>query len=751
MERERQAERQAVRPLVTPERLRRFFAPRSIALVGASDTSGWAQYIMLSSQVAGFGGPLIPVHPGHTEAFGRLTVPSLRHLEAPVDLAYVLAPQHAVEDVLDDAAAAGVRNAVVLASGYGEVGEDGRDLQERLVTRAAKHDITLLGPNCLGFLNAHARCAPFGLPIPPPLTAGPVGMVLQSGALATAVLAFARAHIIGVSLLTSVGNEAMITTTDVIEYLTGDPATKVIALFLEEISRPADFARAAQRAAAAGKPIVAIKTGSSPGGQAAALAHTGSVAGDDEVVSAELRRLGIIRVKSLEELLTTAALLGYNRHPRGGRMGVLSASGGACGVIADRAAEEGLQIPEFAPRTTDAIRSVLPSFASARNPLDVTGYVLANRRTSALTAIDHALDAAVDDPGLDFVLFSGITLPEARPLDDVLAAMLEERMDWIARRIGDAPIPVIPVGTVCVNVNGYAREHLVRCGINLLPGLELAIPALRNALWWAANRERVATGVTRAAIPEAGKTYPPGPWSELAARELLAASGVPLIPAERARSAAEAVSAAQRLGMPVAVKIVSSDITHKSDIGGVALGLGSAAEVSAGYERVVAAAGAVPGARVDGVLVSPMRTGGVELLAGVTMDPTFGPVLTVGLGGLWVEILRDTSLRVLPVELSEVRRMLTELRGAPLLRGARGTRPVNLDRLAEAISAIADAALSLGGSLRALEVNPLWVSGDQVEALDALVVTGPAGSSAGHSPGHSAGHSAGHSPGNFVT
>jgi acetate---CoA ligase (ADP-forming) len=718
-------ERLTVRPLVTPERLRRFFAPRSLALVGASDTSGWAQYIMLSSQLAGFGGPLVPVHPGHSEAFGRPTVPSLRHLETPVDLAYVLAPQHAVEDVLDDAAAAGVRNAVVLASGYREVGEDGRDLQERLVTRAVKHDITLLGPNCLGFLNAHARCAPFGLPIPPPLTAGPVGVVLQSGALATAVLAFARAHVIGVSLLTSVGNEAMIATTDVIEYLVEDPATKVIALFLEEISRPADFARAAQRAATAGKPIVAIKVGSSPGGQAAALAHTGSVAGDDEVVSAELRRLGIIRVKSLEELLTTAALLGYNRHPRGARMGVLTVSGGACDVIADRAAEEGLQIPEFAPQTADAIRSVLPSFASARNPLDVTGYALANRRTSALTAIDHALDAAVDDPGLDFVLFSGINLPEARPPDDALVAMLDERMDWITRRIGDAPIPVIPVGTVCVNVNAYAREHLLRRGINLLPSLGLAIPALRNALWWERNRERVAAGVIRAAVPGSGKAYPHGPWSELAARELLAASGVPFVPSERVRSAAEAVSAAQRLGMPVAVKIVSPDITHKSDIGGVALGLGSADEVSAGYERVVAAAGAVPGARVDGVLVSPMRTGGVELLAGVTMDPTFGPVLTVGLGGLWVEILRDTSLRVLPVELSEVRQMLTELRGAPLLRGARGTRPADLDRLAEAIHTLAGAALSLGGSLRALEVNPLWVSGDRVEALDALVITGP--------------------------
>lgn len=721
-------DRHAVRPLVTPSRLARFFAPRSVAMAGASDTSGWAQNIVLSSQTAGFGGPLIPVHPGHAQAFGQPAVPSLRHLDEPVDLAFVLTPQHAVEDVLDDAAAAGIRNAVVLASGYREVGGTGRDLQDRLVARAVKHDITLLGPNCLGFLNAHARCAPFGLIVPPPLTPGPVGIVLQSGALATAVLGFTRSHAIGVSVLASMGNEAMIKTTDVIEYLIDDPATKVISLFLEEISRPADFALAAERAAAAGKPIVALKVGSSPAGQAAALAHTGSVAGDDAVVSAELRRLGVIRVTSLEELLTTAALLGYDRHPRGRRMGVLTASGGACDIIADRSADAGIGIPEFAPQTIAAIQPHLPPFAAAHNPLDVTGYVLAHQRTSALTSLDYALDAAVNDPGLDFVLFSGVTLPEARPASEALAAMIEERLDWLASRIAGAPIPVIPVGSTCVDISPYAREQLVPRGINVLAGIDLGISALRNALWWAENRDRVAAGCGRRVPSQAVRRVPgpvpDGPWPELAARELLAASGVPLVPAELATSAEEAAAAAGRLGMPVALKICSAQITHKSDVGGVALGLRSPGEVREAYQRIRAAADAVPGAQIDGVLVTSMRSGGVELLAGVTVDPAFGPVLTVGLGGVWVEILRDTSLRVLPVEAAEVKRMLNELRGAALLHGARGTAPADLDRLATVVCSLGDAAMSLDGSLRALEVNPLWVSGDRVEALDVLVVTG---------------------------
>jgi acetate---CoA ligase (ADP-forming) len=731
-------DRNAVRPLVTPCRLAQFFAPRSVAIVGASDTSGWAQNVMLSSQTTGFTGPLIPVHPRHPQAFGQPTVPSLRDLDEPVDLAFVLAPQHAVEDVLDDAAAAGVRNAVILASGYREVAGAGRHLQDRLVARAVKHDITLLGPNCLGFLNAHARSAPFGLIVPPPLTAGPVGIVLQSGALATAVLGFTRSHAIGVSTLASMGNEAVITTTDMIEYLIDDPATKVISLFLEEISRPADFARAAERAADAGKPIVALKVGSSPAGQAAALAHTGSVAGDDAVVSAELRRLGVIRVTSLEELLTTAALLGYGRNPRGRRMGVVTSSGGACDIIADRSADAGIEIPEFAPQTIAAIQPHLPPFAGARNPLDVTGYRLAHQRTSALIPLDHALDAAVEDPGLDFVLFSGLTLPEARPTNEALPGMIEERLDWLAKRMASAPIPVIPVGSTCVDISPYAREQLVPRGINVLAGIDLGISAIRNALWWTENRDRVAA---RAGRQEAGPlrrqaTVPgaegpavegavaQGPWSELAARELLAASGVPLVPAELATSAEEAAAAAERLGLPVALKVCSAQITHKSDIGGVALGLTSAAEVRGAYQRIRAAADAVPGAQVDGVLVSPMRTGGVELLAGVTVDPTFGQVLTVGLGGVWVEILRDTSLRVLPVGRDEVKQMLGELRGAALLRGARGTAAADLDRLAAVVCSLGDAAMSLDSSLRALEVNPLWVSGDRVEALDALVVTG---------------------------
>jgi acyl-CoA synthetase (NDP forming) len=726
---------QASRGLVGPERLRSFFAPKSIAMVGASDNSGWARYIVTSCMTTGFTGPVIPVHPRAKTAFGKPVVPSLRSLTAPVDLAFILAPQPAVESVLDDMGAAGIKNAVVLASGYREVGGEGVRLEASMVARAVANDVTVLGPNCLGFLNAHSRSAPYALTLPPPLLAGPVGIVLQSGALASVVLAFTKAHSIGLSILTSVGNESMIKTADVLEYLIDDEATKVIALFLEEIGDPVRFARMAERADAAGKPIVAVKAGSSLAGQQAALAHTGAVAGDDAVIDAALRQLNIIRVTSLEALLSTAALLGCNRWPGGRRMGVLTASGGACDIIADTASKEGIEIPPFAPETCAAITQYLPSFATAKNPLDVTGYGLANlsRNSNALSAIDHALDAAVKDPNLDFVLFSALNLPEARPPDETMATRMEDRVAAVAEQIKSSPIPVIPIGSTCVDISGWGKEVLARHRLSVLPGMDVGIAALGKALRWLENRGNASIGDASAASAAAAvaaavpaRVAAGGPWSEAEARELLASAGVPVVPGGLATSADEAVVIAREVGLPVALKICSAQITHKSDIGGVALGLSSEAEVRAGFEKVLAAGATVQDAAVDGVLVTPMRGGGVELLAGVTVDPTFGPVLAVGLGGVWVEVLADTSLRVLPVGAEEVRRMLGELRGSSLLRGARGSKPANLDAVAEVIAGIGRSALSLGGALRALEVNPLWVNGDQVEALDVLVVTAQA-------------------------
>jgi acyl-CoA synthetase (NDP forming) len=704
---------QAASAPASVSRLREFFHASSIALVGASDTSGWGRNVFESLRTAGFEGTFVPVHPRHPTAYGLATRSSLRDLEQPVDLAFVMAPTEAVEDVVRDAAAAGVRNLVILAAGYGEQGEDGRTSERKLVELAAENDILLLGPNGLGFINAPARVAPYGLTIAPPLIAGAVGVVLQSGALASAVLGFARGHAIGLSLLISMGNEAMITTADVIEYLVEDPATRVIALFLEEIRQPRRFAALAERAIERGKPLLALKVGRSSEGQRVALAHTGSVAGDDAVVDAALRQFGVIRVRSLEELLVTAGLLCAEPPLKGRRMGVVTASGGACDIIADRAEDEGIAIPAFAPETVATLAHVLPTFTSPQNPVDATGFGLAHQ-ASAARPITESLEAVAHDPNIDFVFYTGLTLPSVPPPDP---GPLERRLDQQSELLRSSPIPVVSATMTCSDIGDYARSLLLPRGLALLPGLDLGLSAIGHALRWQERRARPPRPVREheVAQPDWLRQQPAGVWSEAAGRRLLAEAGVPTVPAEVAHSSDEAVLVAERLGYPVVLKVCAAGIAHKSDIGGVALNLSSASAVRDAFSELTRVA--------PDVLVAAMRSGGHELLAGVTVDPTFGPVLAVGLGGIWVETLRDVALRVLPVDRADARRMLEELKASAVLKGARGGVAADLDRIADLLVRITDAALMLGRSLRALEVNPLWCSGPQVEALDVLVVT----------------------------
>lgn len=709
----------ARRRLASPDRLRSFFAPRSIALVGASDTSGWGQFIVASLATSGFSGPLRPVHPNRATAFDRPTVPSLRDLDEPVDLAYVLAPTRAVESVLEDAAAAGIRNAIVLASGYGDGGgEEGRAAEARLVERAVELDITLLGPNCLGYVNAAASVAPFGLGIVPPLRRGPVGIVLQSGALTSNVLAFARAHQVGISLLTSMGNEAVITTADVIEHLVEDDDTEVIGLFLESVRDAPRFVELAARALARGKPIVALKVGRTEAGQRTALAHTGALAGDDAVVDAAFRQFGVIRTTSLEQLLITSGLLASGQVPHGRRVGVVTASGGACDIIADRSTDEGVEIVEFAATTTAKLKAVLPPFAVAHNPLDVTGVVLAERGSAQSALGDVALEAVVDDPGIDFV-FNMLALPAAEPPDPTL---LERRVAQIATSTARSPIPIVNFTATCSDLPPFAQSLLDRNGLTALAGIEFGLTAIGQALRWQEARAREPRPPSTATAAGTTTDVPGGPWSEARSRDLVAASGVPVVPAELVADADAAVAAAARFGGPVALKICSAEITHKSDIGGVVLGVQGDEDVRAAFGSVHAAGAAVT-ADVEGVLVSPMRAPATELFVGVTVDPSFGPVLAVGLGGVFIEVLKDVSLRLLPVDAAEVRRMLAELRGAAVLQGIRGTRPADLDRVAGVVAQVAAAAAGLGPALHTLEINPLRVDGSDVEALDVLVVT----------------------------
>jgi acetate---CoA ligase (ADP-forming) len=699
---------------VAPERLAGLLTPRSVALIGATDRSMWSRYTFQNLRAFSPDVPVHCIHPRHEVVHGQPAHRSIGAIGAPVDLAYVMVPTGEVVRVLEEAADAGVRSAVVLTAGFGEAGPEGRELQERVVALARERDMVLLGPNGNGFINAADQVAPYGLPIAPPLRQGPLGIVLQSGGLASVVLHMAVARNIGISRLVATGNEAMVTATDVLAYLVADERTHAIAAFLESVREPDRFRELADAALTAGKPIVVLKVGRSAAGQEAALAHTGAIVGDVAVTRAALRQSGVVLVDSLEDLLDSAGLLAYERRPLGRRLAVVAASGGACDLIADRTTDEGLTLPPFPPETVAGLTEVLPPFSNPRNPLDVTGYVVVDPGISR-----RSLEVVVDGAAgrYDAVVYNA-TVPQNPPPDP---ALLLDRFRALRALVDRSPVPVVVEGPPG-DLSAYARSVLDEVGLHVVNGIQHGMTAIGNTVDW---HERRAKHLARREAPPPALPRREGraPVSEWEVREVLKAGGVPVVPGCLAASAEEAAAAARELGLPVVLKVVSRDVTHKTEAGGVALDLRTAEDVAAAYEAITASVRrAAPEARLDGVLVSPMRTGGVELLVSVRRDPTWGPVLAVGLGGVWVEVLEDTALRLLPLTVEDVEEALGELRGAAVLRGARGRRPVSVRRVAEAAVAIAAVAEGLGEALDTLEVNPLWAAGDDVEVLDALAV-----------------------------
>jgi acetate---CoA ligase (ADP-forming) len=746
----------------TPTGVRALFNPRSIALVGATDKSGWSINTLANLRTHGFAGPVHLVNPRGGTVHGEPAYRSLSDLPEPVDLAYVMVPTQAVLSVLREGAGLGIGGYVILTAGFGEAGEEGARLEAEVARFAREHGLTVLGPNGNGYINAAAGITPYGLPIATPLLRGSVGVVLQSGALASSVLGFAQARNVGLSLLTSMGNESLLTVTDVIDHLVDDPATKSIALFLESVRNPAEFARVARRALLAGKPIVALKIGRSALASHTAQAHTGALVGDDNVIDAVFRQLGVIRVRSLEDLIITAGLLAEVGPLPGRRIGVVTPSGGASEIIADRAADEGLELPQFSPATVARLTEIVPGFATVQNPLDVTGYVLIDR-----TLLGRALDVVAADPGIDAIMLLSEPPKKAPPDPEPVFALYSAS----AKRIADAPLPVVVVSNMLTDITEFGRAVQAKTAFpHVVGGIEHGMHAIGAAVRWseahrraleteAAVRERAEradAGTAAAAAAAAGAT---GVWAEHRAAALLAEAGIPVVPSELVHDEHAAVAAAERFGYPVVLKAAAEGLGHKSDIGGVRLGLTGPKQVREAYHQVMAALdgldpaaddraadparepagdparepaadpGGEPaadslGGRADaqvGALVQPQRRGGVELLVGIVRDPGWGLTLAVGLGGVWVEVLRDTALRVLPVDAGEVRRAFRELRGAALLDGVRGTEPVDLGAVGDVVVRVATLAASLGERLESVEINPLLVAGSRVEALDALV------------------------------
>ncbi|MBA4025382.1 MAG: CoA-binding protein [Gordonia sp.] len=697
---------------ITPERLDSLFRPRSVALVGAADKSMFSAIAYSNLAQSPIADSTYLVNRRGVETHGMPTITSCAELDGSVDVAYLMVPQSGTLAALEDAAGAGIRNAVILSSGYAEAGDAGRAAEAELVETARKLDMLILGPNHLGFANFAQQLPVLSMP-GLPKESGAVGLLSQSGASSGAMLDYAKQSGVGLSYLVTLGNEAMITAGHVLDFLVDDPATKAIAIFLESIRDPEQFARAARRAAAAGKAVVVLKAGSSELAARTAAAHTGALVGDDRVVDAVLRELGVIRVDSIEDMLVTAgAAAEIGRLQRPG-IGIVSISGGACDIIADRADDLGMSLPEFSAVTEKALAAKMPAYGSVHNPFDITGAAVIDPSmfTNAIEAIgsDESIGAVLVVNGLPVV-------------DSPIVPMQMPMLEAIGAGAGASTVPTVLVNQVAQPITPFTREVMAKASIpSAISGLKQAVQTMEHLAWWS---QRVGDVVAPADIelPSVSTTKArSGKWSENDARDLLEFAGVSTVPSALVSTATAAVTAAASFGGKVAMKIVSPDILHKSDVGGVMLGVEGADSVAAAFDNVSAAAAKVPDARVDGVLVSPMRGPGIELLVGVVRDEQWGPILAVALGGVYVEVLKDSALATLPVSPTKAKDMLLSLRGVALLQGARGAVPADLDAVAVQIAKVGDLALALGDDLISLEVNPLRVDGAEVEALDAAV------------------------------
>ncbi|OUZ10127.1 hypothetical protein BHE97_08710 [Aeromicrobium sp. PE09-221] len=695
----------------SPARLTHLFEPRSIALIGASDRSNWSHRIVDGLRVIGYDGALHYVNPKGGEAHGQPLVRSVTDIEETPDLAFVMVPASAVLEAMRDIARAGITSAIVLSSGFAELGDEGRRAQEELRALAAEHGITVLGPNALGYVNTDARVALKPFPPGEPLRSGSIAVVSQSGNVTVQLLNMARSFDIGVSLAVSTGNEMDVRIADVVDFLVDHEATRVITVFTEAFPDPHAFLAACRRARAAGKLVVCLKAGRSEAAARAALAHTGSLVGNDAVIDAFLRSAGVVRVSSLEDLLVVADTFAHTG-PIDGAMALLTISGGTCDIVADAAEDIGLELAELAGETVTELKQVLPELAAAQNPLDVTGAAVTDATLMART-----LAVVARDPGVGVVLVAQEMDHQAENL-----AWGREALERLSAEAAAAACPAILANTTVRYVNERVREiRAAAAAPTVFGGVSRILPAIAAIGEW--TTRAVSTEAEEFTIDIGSITAPrQGTWSEATSRALLESAGVPVVPAVVAASPAAAAAAAADWEGRVALKVVSDDIVHKSDVGGVALDIAPDEVEDAATTLLRRVSAAVPDATIDGVLVTPMREPGVDLLVGVIHEAGWGHVLAVGLGGIWAEVFGDVQRIALPASPAQFEAALRRLRAWPLLDGVRGAEPVDLSALVEILSRIAALAVSLGDDMAAVEVNPLRARGTQIEALDAAVV-----------------------------
>lgn len=692
--------------------LSRLFDPQGIAIVGASATPGkiGAMPITLLLQ-HGYSGRIIPVNPRADIIAGLPALPGLDALDDAVDLAILAVPAAHAAQALERARPGQVGAAVVFTSGFSETGTEGAAQQERLCTIARERGIRLLGPNCLGFMNVRRNVYATFSPAPANgvVAPGGIGMVSQSGAFGAYAYSMARERGLGLSHWISTGNEADIDVADCIEWLARDTDTRVIMAYMEGCRDGAKLRRALAAARNADKPVVVTKIGRTQAGAQAAASHTAALAGDDAVYDALFRQYGALRARTIEEFFNLGyALDTWKRPPQGRRLGIFTISGGVGALMADEAADTGLALPEPAADAQARLLQRVP-FASGRNPVDVTGQAVSEPGLLLATADDMLADGRYD--ALAVFLAAAGSSEALWPTFETFARQMQARH------------PGVPLAFSALFPPARRRE-LERLGCLVFPDPSAAIRTIGAV---AGLGSGPAPGVVEAspATADAGALPLLDAYNEVQAMELLRQAGLPASPCVLAGDGEAAVRAAASLGAACVLKVVSPDITHKSDVGGVKLNVQGDDALRSAYADILASVRQHrPDARIDGVLVAPMAPKGVECIAGVHCDPVFGPVVMFGLGGVFVEVLKDVSFRLAPFGREDALAMIHEIKGYALLQGARGTPPCDIGALAEALAALSRFAHARRADFSSVEINPLLAlpEGQGVVALDAVVI-----------------------------
>ncbi len=661
----------------------------------------------------GYKGRLYPVNPKYREIAGLTCYPSVTAIPEPVDLAVIALPAALVLEGVRELVEKGVPAAVIFSSGFAETGAEGAAAQREIARVARSGGLRFCGPNSVGVINAFegvtASFSEYLEGLAPP---GPVAFISQSGAFGTAIAVLARRRQLDLGYFINTGNEADVDVAEAFAFVVEDPRIRIVAGYIEGIRDGRKLLAVADRAMALGKPMILTKVGRSDAGARAAASHTGALAGADAVLDGVLRQKGVLRADDEEEMIDLIEMFAHSRPPKGPSIGIVTQSGGAGVLACDRAESLGLRVPALSAETQRRLKEVLPGYSAVANPVDVTGLSLAEPEL-----MRAAMKLVLSDPGIDIgMLWLRLMDAYVDTVIDIITDLKESTnktfvVSWLAAP--EAALAFLRERGICV-ARGAAQA------VSALAGLARHAGARERWLAESAGRARPEPSADPAlrALPEAAGVVP-----TMTAAEILKSAGVSIAPSELARDLEAAAAAAARLGYPVALKIESPDIPHKTEAGGVRLGIAGESELRKTFPQILEAVRAHnSAARIDGILVQRMVEQGLEMVIGVHQDAAFGPVVMVGLGGIFVEVLKDVAFAAAPVSPIEAETLLSNLRGAPMLAGVRGREPVDRARLCELLVNVSRLAAALGPRLAELDLNPVIAGAERATAADWLMI-----------------------------